>query len=66
MYEYTTREQALWRVLACIYECHSKQDQALAQIDDLLAQMQRDDEKRPQTSQLALRQEVELVKASLC
>ena len=66
MYEYTTREQALWQVLACIYESHPKQDQALAQIDDLLAQMQRDDERRPQTSQLALRQEVELVKASLC
>lgn len=39
MYEYTTREQALWQVLACIYESHPKQDQALAQIDDLLAQM---------------------------
>lgn len=65
MYEYTLREQALWKVLASVYQSHPNQELAISRIEELLAQMTFAEEKRHSTTQLALRQEIESIKSSL-
>lgn len=63
MYEYTLREQALWKVLASVYPEHPNQELAISRIEELLAQMTFAEEKRRHHFQLALRQEIELIKS---
>ena len=65
MYEYTIREQALWQVLACVYESHPDQALALSMIEELIAKLRVDSEVRYRASALALKEEIKAVRASL-
>ena len=65
MYEYTIREQALWQVLACVYESHPDQALALSKIEDLIAGLRVDCEVKHSASTSALKEEIKAVRASL-
>ena len=65
MYEYTIREQALWQVLACVYESHPDQALALSKIGEMIAELRVDCVVNPRASALALKKEITSIRASL-